>query len=311
MFIVRAAIVLLVLCAVGAQAQQQPSFEVIVQLPDQDQFLVGEPIEMVVILKNLTGGPLPMILPVDGSIYGRYPQYKTTIQYPLPVHAMGTGLICGTFNPLTIDDFIVLEPYEERSIRPGYWFTFTPYTAGDYQFSLTISNQVAEENKSYEMELFGIYETTPAMMELFSAIPQETAQSAPVSIHVVSNGITIDERYHSLIGMTEQEMKRNFSSEGFIKQHEENPSMYSISLVYFHTTIHLDSNGVIDGAMTQTSNEPSIESYLKWHRGDHPEIPFILERDDSGFSPIYTVKTGYFALPNEITASTFAWERLR
>ncbi len=282
-----------------AYALAQPSFDVILEFADQETFLVGEKIEYDVMLKNLTTEPLTMILPVDGSSRGRYPQYIEMITYPLPVYHFGTGIYCGTLNPLEVDDFVVLEPLGEVKINRGYYFAFFPFTAGEYQLKLTVSTDVQNEQSS-ELDAFYANPQDPELMELFAQVPRETVQSVTHTIRVVSNGITIDERYHSLIGMTEDEMKRNFEPGAYLKQSEVNASIYTISMTQFHTTVHLDADGIIDGVKMPLYNQKYVEEYLKWHRGGHDEIPYTITFNEPGYSAGPVLRTGYFATQSSV-----------
>lgn len=120
-------------------AQDSAPLEVQITIPGlgEKEFIVGENVPLQVTLKNISSTPIYILPSLDGSTYGRYPRYTLTVTRPLPVDYVPDGLICGTFNPLRLEDFVLLQAGESYTL-PYPFFDWKPYTTGEYEVTLHI-----------------------------------------------------------------------------------------------------------------------------------------------------------------------------
>jgi hypothetical protein len=166
------------------------ALSVILSAP-QDVHKIGQPVEVVIEVCNVSKSPVQIVGVLDGSeTAARFPHYlpeiKASVEFELPEME-----VCGTTAPLRTSDFRLLKPEEcfdptkstgEASYLPIFTFqNFSPSQAGVYELSLTLST----ESRRAEQWL-GItgYPGEEKVLELLRDIPRLTVKSNVLTINV-------------------------------------------------------------------------------------------------------------------------------
>ena len=95
------------------------SFELRIEA-DKSEYAVGEQPRFTAILTNTTDDAVMLARPMDGSDFGRFPQFMWTVTAPEDAHALEPVGRCGNTNPITTGVFFSL-PAGESVELSGAW----------------------------------------------------------------------------------------------------------------------------------------------------------------------------------------------
>ena len=264
------------------------------------EFIVGEPVQAELAIKNTTDHLINFLPPLANSGFGRYPNYKWNIKRPLPSFYLPPELgWCGTPYPLQKRDFIPLPPGQSYIIREQYdsmdshgeGFTkFTPYSAGIYTVSYAIQlNGTAQQYNDDYQPYDPSYTLPDEIQALWNTLPKIDLQSNTVTITVKSNNKTLDPKYHCLMGMPREEVKRMFFQYYLPEDFDTNP-IASIRFRPNYYNVHFNDTNISDGVSVTSYNGFKDEFFLI-ARGKHTEIPYRIVNEKTSV----TLLVGCFA----------------